>query len=218
MSGQIHCPECGAPAPFRGTAVSLVCEYCDSTIVRTEVDIKLVGKVSAIVDNGSPVILDSHGKMAGVPFRVAGRLQVRYQRGTWNEWFVEFSDGTVGWLADAMGSYAVVKPRDGGIVAGRVPPFGQLSGGMSLSIDGKMATVVDARGASYVGAEGILPFEAEPGFVFYSADLRGPDGVFHTLDYGRDPDHQQPALYTGKSVSLDEIELRPRRRFEGWRE
>lgn len=198
--------------------MSLVCEYCDSTIVRTEVDIKLVGKVSAIVDNGSPILLDSHGKFAGVPFRVSGRLQVRYQRGTWNEWYLEFSDGTVGWLADAMGSYSILKPRDPSMVADRVPTFPQLSAGMTLSIDGKMATVVDARGANYVGAEGILPFEAEPGFVFYSADLRGPDGEFHTLDYGRDPDHQRPELYTGRSVTIESAELRPLRRFEGWRE
>lgn len=218
MDSSVHCPECGAPAPFRGTAVSLVCEYCDSTIVRTDAEVKLVGKVSAILDNGSPILLDARGKLDSLPFRVSGRLQVRYGRGTWNEWFLEFADGTIGWLADALGSYSIVRPRDSKIVAGRVPAFPQLTAGMNLSIDGKMTTVTDARGASYLGAEGILPFEAEPGFVFYSADLRTADGAFHTLDYGRDPNHQQPELYTGKAVRLDRIELHPLRRFEGWRD
>ena len=44
---QIFCPECGAPIEFRGTAVSAVCDYCDSTVVRTGVDVSLIGKVSA---------------------------------------------------------------------------------------------------------------------------------------------------------------------------
>jgi hypothetical protein len=217
VSDQVFCPECGAPAPFRGTAVSVVCEYCDSTIVRTGADLRLVGKVSAIVDNGSPILLDTNGKFDNLPFRIAGRLQVRYQRGTWNEWFLEFADGTVGWLADALGSYAITKPRDKSIVAGRVPTCSQLSGGMTLSIDGRMATVVDARGADYVGAEGMLPFEAEPGIKFYSADLRGPDGSFHTLDYGGNPDHQQPELYTGHAVKLQDLSLSSMRHFQGWR-
>ena len=50
-----------------------------------------------------------------------------------------------------------------------------------------------------------LPFEAEPGYVFHSVDLRGPEGSFHTLDFGREPDHQEPELYTGRSVTLKEI-------------
>jgi hypothetical protein len=44
----IHCPECGAPIRMRGTTVSAVCDYCEST----GVDIELIGKVSAIIDNG----------------------------------------------------------------------------------------------------------------------------------------------------------------------
>ena len=71
----VFCPQCGAPAPFRGTLVTLVCEYCGSTIVRDGVDIALVGKVSALVDNGSPVLLGSRGRWRGVPFEIIGRLQ-----------------------------------------------------------------------------------------------------------------------------------------------
>ena len=78
--------------------------------------------------------------------------------------------------------------------------------------------MTDKRGAEYQGAEGILPFEAEPGLSFYGVDLRGYNGEFVTLDYGTDPDHNEPDLYFGKSVTLKEIDLRPLRRFEGWRE
>lgn len=197
--------------------MSLVCEYCNSTVVRTGVDVSLVGKVSAILDTGSPILLDSRGKYQGVPFSVDGRLQVQYQRGTWNEWFITFADGTVGWLSDAQGSYAIVRPRDPSVLAGGVPAFHELTPGTQLLIDGRPGVVVDLRGASYRGAEGILPFEAAPGMTFYGVDLRGFSGEFFTLDYGHDPDSNLPTPYAGEAVRLQQIELQPLRRFEGWR-
>lgn len=213
----IQCPQCGAAAPFRGAAVSLVCEFCDSTVVRTGVDVKLIGKVSALVDNGSPIILGSRGRHRGTPFEVAGRLQVSYSRGTWNEWFIEFADGTSGWLADAQGQFSIVRAKDPAIVANRVPPFTDLQVNMVLVIDGVESVVVDRRGAAYKGAEGILPFEAEPGLVFYGADLRGFDGEFLSLDYGNDPHHASPVPYVGEAIELAAVGLHPLRQFEGWR-
>jgi hypothetical protein len=214
---QIHCPSCGAPAPFRGTAVSLVCEYCNSTIVRTGVDIRLVGKVSAIVDNGSPILLGSRGRHGGVPFEVVGRLQVTYSRGTWNEWFVNFADGTVGWLADAQGQYSIVRPRDMNTVAGRVPPYSAITINAVLPIAGVPGVVVDKRAASYKGAEGVLPFEAEPGLLFYGVDLRGFGGEFMSLDFGNSGDHNNPVPYVGEAIDLDAVGLHPLRSFQGWR-
>lgn len=214
---QIFCPQCGAPAPFRGMAVSLVCEFCESTIVRTGVDIHLVGRVSALVDNGSPIILGSRGRHHGVPFEVAGRLQVQYGRGTWNEWYIELADGTVGWLADALGQFSIVRPKNPQVVAGRVPPFSALQLNQILVIDGLQAVVVDRRGASYKGAEGILPFPAEPGMVFHSADLRGWNGEFVTLDYGTQPEHVSPVPYIGEAIDLQTVGLHPLRQFQGWR-
>jgi ribosomal protein S27E len=222
----VQCPECGAPAPFRGAAISLVCEYCGSTVVRTGVDLKLIGKVSALLDNGSPILLDSRGKLlpdppgpnvAALPFEVVGRLQLRHGRGTWNEWFLNFSDGTVGWLADAQGSYSVLRPRDKSIVAGKVPTFRGLDLGQTIVLQGVPHVLVERRAATYQGAEGILPFAADPGVKFYSADLRGHDGEFATLDYGEDGNHQSPTLYTGRAVDLISLGLQPLRRFAGWR-
>lgn len=213
----IQCPQCGAPAPFRGHAVSLVCEFCDSTIVRTGVDIQLVGKVSAIIDNGSPIILASRGRFHGTPFHIGGRLQVQYGRGTWNEWYVEFADGNTGWLTDAQGQYSIVRPRDPSLVAGRVPPYESVAINQIFNIDGVEAVVVDRRGASYKGAEGILPFPAQPGMVFHAVDLRGFNGEFMTLDYGTNPSHNAPVPYLGAAITLPEVALHPLRQFSGWR-
>jgi hypothetical protein len=212
----IHCPECGAPIHMRGTTVSAVCEYCDSTVVRTGVDVELLGKVSAIIDNGSPILLHAKGRHEGVPFVVDGRLQVQYERGTWNEWFLNFADGTVGWLADAQGQYSVLKPIDPQLVAGRVPRYADLGPGQTVTIAGRVVVVVDRRGAAYKGAEGLLPFRAEPGLTYYGVDLRGFAGEFVTLDWGGNCTHDQPLPYVGRAVSLAEISLFPLRRFDGW--
>jgi ribosomal protein S27E len=231
---QIHCPECGAPAPFRGAAISLVCEYCGSTVVRTGVDVKLIGKVSALLDTGSPILLGSRGTYDGRTFEVVGRLQLRYRRGTWNEWFLQFAGDTVGWLADAQGSYSIVTPQDKNAVAEKVPTYSGLAIGQPLRILGGEYVPVDRVAAEYQGAEGVLPFEAEPGVVFYSADLRGYHGEFLTLDYGSSGEHRRPTVYSGRAVELLDkptspaglkasspgrtaVALHPLRKFEGWR-
>jgi hypothetical protein len=216
---QVHCPECGAPAPFRGTAVSLVCEYCGSTVVRMGAEVRLLGKVSALLDNGSPILLGSAGRFDGVPFEVTGRLQLRYRRGTWNEWFISFADGTGGWLSDAQGGYSVVLPKPRNIIAGKLPGFAGFVLGQPIVVQGVHYVPVERRAASYQGEEGALPFVAEPGLVFQSVDLRGHDGEFMTLDYGTtDEPEDPPALYIGRAVDLAELGLQPLRKFAGWPE
>jgi hypothetical protein len=215
----IHCPQCGAPAPFRGTAVSLVCEFCGSTVVRAGVDVSLVGRVSALVDTGSPILLHARGRFDGVPFEIAGRLQVVYARGTWNEWFVTFADGTIGWLADAMGEYSMLRPVGPQVFTRGVPSFVMLAANHVFFFADRQFVVTDARAAAYRGAEGILPFVATPGMHFHAADLRGYDGAFMTLDYGTDPErlpNGMPTPYLGRSVALRELGLFPLRRFQGW--
>lgn len=214
----VNCPQCGAPAPFRGTAVSLVCEYCGSTVVRTGVDVRLLGKVSALLDNGSPILLGAQGRHGGVPFQIVGRLQLRHLRGTWNEWYLLFADDSAGWLADAQGSYSLTRPGDRRVVA-RLAGRDAVAVGTWLEIQGTSYMVVERRAAQYQGAEGVLPFEAEPGLTFHSVDLAGPKGEFMTLDYGTDDEAGgAPVPYVGAAVELDALELHPLRRFEGWRD
>ena len=57
------------------------------------------------------ILLGAAASFDKVPFEVVGRLQLRHGRGTWNEWFITFADGGVGWLSDAQGSYAITRPR-----------------------------------------------------------------------------------------------------------
>ncbi|MCY1055233.1 DUF4178 domain-containing protein [Nannocystis sp. SCPEA4] len=211
---QVSCPQCGAPAPFRGTTVSLVCEHCGSTVVRTGVDVRLIGKVSAMVDDGSPVLLGAKGSFAGRGFEIVGRLQLRYARGAWSEWFLQFADGP-GWLADFQGNFAVTHP---GPALAAIPAYFNMAIGTWHEVHGASYMVVDKRAARYQGAEGCLPFAAEPGLTFFAVDLAGPDDQFVTLDYGVDPYHTRPDVFVGRAVELAELGLDRLRRFEGWRD
>ena len=209
----IFCPECGAPVPLRAAAaLTVVCEYCGSTLVRTGADAQLLGKVSAIVDNGSPLLLGGRGIADdGRAFELVGRLQLKHQRGTWNEWYVLFGEGD-GWLAEAQGSLYLVRRaplRDPGVLR-----WGALNLGQELRLAGTSYSVVELRRAEYLGAEGCLPFVATPGRAYLSADLLSAEGRFATLDYG--DDQPQPDLYVGAAVTLMELGIRPLRRFEGW--
>jgi hypothetical protein len=211
---QVSCPQCGAPAPFRGATVSLVCEHCGSTVVRAGLDVRLLGKVSAIVDDGSPVLLGARGSFDGLGFEIVGRLQLRYSRGAWSEWYLLFADA-VGWLADFQGNYAVTRPA---AIARPFPTYHNLSLGTWIEIEGAQAMVVEKRAASYKGAEGCLPFAPEPGLTFHQADLAGPDDEFLTLDYGTEPHGARPSVYRGRAVELADLRLDRMRRFAGWRD
>lgn len=209
----VHCPECGAPVRMRAGIMTAVCEYCDSTLVRTDANIDLIGKVSHLLDTGSPILLGSHGRFGGTPFDVIGRLQVRYERGTWNEWYLAFADGTNGWLSDAQGRFAIMRRAE---PTGPLPAWDALVLGETVRLGGKPFLVVDRRAAAYQGAEGELPFVAQPGVVFHAADLANDRGQAATLDFGTDPAAGAPDLYLGTFVRLAAIELAPLRRFEGW--
>src|SRR6476646_11902087 len=81
------CPNCGAPLVYRwSSSVQTVCEYCQSIVVRTDVDLKKVGQVADLPDNASPIQLSTEGRYGDKGFVVAGRILYQYDQGTWNEW------------------------------------------------------------------------------------------------------------------------------------
>jgi len=60
--------------------------------------------------------------------------------------------------------------------------------------------------------EGELPFEYWDKTDVVFVDLRSEGADFATIDYSDDT----PALYIGKAVDVDTLQLRNVRAFEGW--
>ena len=105
------CPSCGAGVTFQSTvSIMAVCEHCNSTIIRHDVDIEAIGKMATLQVDASPLQLGTCGDYRGAAFTVVGRIQLRFDRGLWNEWHLLFSDGRSGWLQVGVRSSVSAAP------------------------------------------------------------------------------------------------------------
>jgi len=192
----VSCPSCGAPVSFRSHAsVMAVCEFCRTTVHKDPGAVKDLGKLSEVLEDYSPIQIGTSGKVGGRAFTVIGRIQLRYDAGMWNEWYLMYDDGGTGWLGDASGQYTVTaaKPLPPGW-----PDFGRIRVGAQYDLGAGLFVVSDRRVATCVGGQGELPFRVGDGWQARVADLRRGT-VFATLDYS---DGDTPVLYMGVATTL----------------
>ena len=179
-----------------------ICRQCRSAVARRGVDVEAIGVVAELVPTSSPfkVGMRSRGSRTVKPFAIVGRLQLSTGEGTWDEWHVALQDGGFAWLAEAQGGFWMMLP----LKPPPVPDWAQLSPGQSLDLGayGRYA-IAEVRQATYVSAEGDLPFVAPPGSVFRYADISGADGSLGTLDYGDDP--SLDGFYVGRKLELADL-------------
>ena len=203
------CPNCGAPIAFTwSSSVQTVCEHCRSVVVRTDVDLKNVGVVADLPVDASPIQLGTEGRYDGKAFTIGGRIVYQYDQGGWNEWRMVFEGGTDGWLSDAQNDFAVSFRAD----QPRLPAADQAPLGRAFVWNSTRFLIVSRTLAHYAGVEGELPFEYWDKTDVTFIDLRSERMDFATLDYSDDT----PALYLGKAVDFEALQLRNVRRFEGW--
>src|SRR6188768_3141328 len=89
---QFDCPQCGAPVIFQSaTAEAAVCSHCQSMVVRRDVNVEAIGKMAVLPPDMSPLQVGSKGEIDGLVFTLLGRLRIRWEDGSWNEWFVEYA-------------------------------------------------------------------------------------------------------------------------------
>jgi hypothetical protein len=195
----VSCPSCGAPVEFKShAAVMAVCEYCRASILKDGDSVKDVGKLSAVLEDYSPIQIGTAGSYMGRNFTVIGRIQLRYAQGMWNEWYLLYGDSGTAWLGDASGQYTITTPR---AVDGSLPPFDEVTPGQPYPIGGEQFTAADKREGECTGGQGELPFRVGDGWRIRTADLRR-GSAFITLDY---TDGVVPVVYNGMAVTLDEL-------------
>ena len=194
------CPACGAKVSLKASAsTTAVCGFCKSTLVRDADALKRIGVQGELLEDYSRVQVGTGGRFAGRQFTVVGRIQLRYDAGAWNEWFVLFEDGSTGWLSEASGQYAITFDRG---PQADVPAFDALSPGSKVPLVGAIYTVTDKRTAHCSAAEGELPFPADSRWEARVVDLRA-DERLATLDSSAGA---QPVLYLGRAVELDALQ------------
>ncbi|HMQ03517.1 MAG TPA: DUF4178 domain-containing protein [Pyrinomonadaceae bacterium] len=164
-----------------------------------------LGKVAEIVESESPLKVGLKGVYAGNRFELTGRAQLRHEMGGyWDEWYATFSNGWVGWLAEAQGKFYLTFYQP--LPEGRsVPAFEALQIGQIVQeIPSQTAMMVAEKGtATAAAAEGEIPYKLTPNEQSFYADLVGKNNTFGTIDYSTDP----PWIFLGNQVSLAELGL-----------
>lgn len=203
-----ECPNCGGAIEFRSSStVYNTCTYCQSTVVRHDLDLELIGKVSELVDM-SPFQVGTEGDFAGKHFVLLGRLKIVYDQGQWSEWYAAFDDGRVGWLAEAQGHYMMSFEEK----QSHFPDRESLKPGTPVIIREARYTVDDVRLITYKYSEGELPYVFEPDFEGWSIDLKGPKGAFANYLYGMNGSE----LFVGRYQQFDEFNFKYLKEIHGW--
>jgi hypothetical protein len=201
-----NCPSCAAPIEFqKGSTIVLVCPFCRSAVARTDRGLNDLGKVAEIMDSESPLKLGLKGQYKDQRFELTGRAQLRHEMGgVWDEWYATFSNGWVGWLAEAQGRFYLTfyQPLPAGA---QLPAFESLQLGQSIeAIPNQTPLMVTEKGvATAVAADGEIPYKLEPNERSNYADLSGKGNAFGTIDYSMTP----PWVFVGNQVTLEEIGL-----------
>lgn len=182
-----------------------MCPFCRSALARTDRGLNDLGKVAEVVESESPLKLGLIGIWNGNRFELTGRAQLRHQMGGfWDEWYATFSNGWVGWLAEAQGKFYLTFYQP--LPEGRVlPSFDALQVGQIVQeIPAKTGMIVAEKGvATSVAAEGEIPYQLVPNEQSQYADLTGKDNTFGTIDYSSSP----PWVFLGSQVTLAELGL-----------
>lgn len=174
-----------------------VCEYCQSTLLKDAESVRNIGKVAEALEDYSPIQITTAGAFQGRAFSVVGRIQLRYDAGYWNEWYILFDDGIAGWLSDASGQYVVTLPQEN--AGSGAPRFEELRPGFRYNFGGTAFHASDIRTARCIAWEGELPFHVGTGWTARVADCRAGHR-FLTLDYS---DGDVPQLFSGQAVTLE---------------
>ena len=177
-----------------------VCEFCRAAVLKDADSVKDIGKISSVLEDFSPIQMGAAGAFGGRNFTVVGRIQLRYEQGMWNEWYLLFDDSSSAWLGDSSGLYTITTVRE---AAGPLPPFDAIMPGTQYQIGAEQFTAAERREAECIGGQGELPFRVGDGYRIRVADFRR-GSAFVTLDYS---DGEQPIVYNGASVTLGELKF-----------
>jgi hypothetical protein len=200
------CPNCGSTIEFKaGSSLSLVCKYCKSVVVRTDRDMRNLGKVADVVFSDSALAPGDRGTFRGRSFEVQGRLVLQHpQGGTWEEYYAVFDGRNPAWISEAQGFWQVVNA-----VQFVPPPLSTLGPQVQVNLQPHGVFVVQEKNTgTFLSAEGELPFAAAPGTTRVFVDLSAAGGGWASIDYG--DGNAAPQVFVGVQTSFAEFQIQHR--------
>ena len=209
MTAKINCPACGAGVPFQSnTSITATCAFCRSVLLRTDIDVKLIGKVGQVMDDVTLLQIATQGKYNHQSFILLGRARWRWDDGFWNEWNMAFGGGVNGWLGEAQGQLypcMYVEPEDDYTQA-------KLAIGHIVRAKGKSYEVTDLKTATCIACEGELPAMIAPGSTKFAADCRNDDGGYACVEI----ENAQTRMFIGTIEDVESMRLSNLRTLDGW--
>jgi hypothetical protein len=199
------CPTCGAPLRFLSAAPFAVCAFCRSLLVRTDVGLESMGKVAVVPEDFSPLQVGTRGQFDNRSFALIGRIRKVWSEGSWNEWCAQFSDGALGWLAEAQGDLVMTFERPISLASQSLEPDSV------VTLEGQRFQVSDVKQVSSAGAEGELASYSPEAQAMTSIDLRGPGPAFATIERSN-----KTRVFVGRFVEFEDCRFQQLRAMSGW--
>ena len=198
---RISCPSCGAGHDlYNPGIVTIVCEYCGNAVYWDAEKVKDAGRQSILPEGFSRLFRGATGKLKNRRFFVMGRVRYSFGFGFWDEWFLEFDDGAIGWLSEDNHEF-VLENRT---TSKNLPGFDKLEPGMRFTVKNISFVIEEIGEAECLGVEGDLPIEVQSGEKYRFADASSPDGQYSLgIEFDEDP----PVVYTGRWLKYKDIQL-----------
>lgn len=179
-------------------------------VVRSDVTLESIGTMAQLPPDHTPLQVGATGECDGRKFTLRGRMRLTWGDGSWNEWHAEFPGGSYGWVAEAQGTFVISE-------AVAFPPGVRsdapgMRAGERVVLGGAGYKVLDVKEVRVIAGEGELPFVAQPGEHWISAELAGNGSDFLGLEWGRDG----ARAYRGRWVQPEEITWQGLRPVPGW--
>jgi len=210
MPTQASCPSCGTFLTItHESTVSMVCKRCHAVLEYCAGTLRQVGNAAVVVPTRASVQVGEEGSYNGTGFQLTGHVQLSNEDGaTWDEYYLGFSDGQCGWLAQAQGRLILSfrAPLPEGLA---LPDFEamQLNTKMQLMPGLPGVSVVEKGQARVEAASGQMPYLLRPGETYPYVDFAAMNGGFASLDFSTDP----PDLFVGREVTFDDLRMEARR-------
>jgi hypothetical protein len=224
------CPQCGAGLKFTTAyAVSTVCEFCNSLVVRHDLNLELLGKEAVLQDDLNPLQVGTHGVFQKTGFSIVGGVRLNHHEGFWQEWFLKL-DSTVqnsryAWLAQAQGEYQflfepveIQKQSASEFKIGSSVPISndieQRLGKWSASLikNSEAFQIIDMRTAQMTHFLGQLPWAPDKNRQRTVAELSSTEDAKMTVEFGAD----KTQLYFGHVLDFDDFKFQNLKEVKGW--
>lgn len=211
------CPQCGAPTQGGLPGLPLVtCTSCNALLLVNGERLTRVGDSGIMPFDVSPLQIGTSLAVDGQRGEIVGRERWAWERGSWNEWLLDFGGGTHAWVAEEAGYYMVMSettPRaDTMRRLADLGRIGRAALGDTVQLNNRKYVVSDIKQIHCVASEGHLPKPVPAHFKRRSLDLRDRSGGAVTWQ----SDANTTGVWIGRYYRLAELNPSNLRQLAGW--